>query len=64
MNHSPLTRHIMRKYYNGCEENLASSVVSRGPHIQATVITLIGKKGENQKHIDVIFPLFRHLKLP
>lgn len=48
MNHSPLTRRIMRKYYNGCEENLASSVISHGPRIQATVIAVIGKKEKNR----------------
>lgn len=39
------------------EENLASSVISRGPHIQATVIALVGNKGENQKSFDVVFLL-------
>lgn len=50
MNHSPLSRHIMHKYYNGCEENLASSAVSHGPHIQAAMITVIEKRRKTEIH--------------
>lgn len=38
----------MRKYYNGCEKNLAGSVISHGPHIEVTVVAVIGKKGKNR----------------
>lgn len=39
------------------EGSLASSVTSHGPHIQATVITFIGEKGEKQESFDVVFLL-------
>lgn len=61
MNHSPLTRRIMRKYYNGCEENLASSI-SWASHTSDSDSSY-WKKGEKQKYTDVIFPLFCHWKL-